>query len=68
MISQHAENGKTLAEGTVAVTAIAAPLWMQTATTYIGFLMALGGLVLLALTIAYRYQQWRNAKEHHDDE
>ena len=56
-MTSTSENGKTLAEASVALTAITAPLWMQQASTYIGFLMAIGGLVLLILTIVYRSRQ-----------
>lgn len=40
--------------------AISAPVWLQYIQTYAGFLMLIGGLVLLALRIAIAWNEWQH--------
>jgi len=59
---QHVEQVKQGLDYALGAGAVTAPVWLQYVQTYAGFLMLVGGLVLLALRIAIAWNEWQNRK------
>jgi hypothetical protein len=56
------ENAKTTLDTMLASGAITAPVWLAYVQTGAAVVMAIGGVVLLALRIAIAWREWRTKK------
>ncbi len=64
---QNVEQAKQTLDYALASGALAAPVWVQYIQTYVGLLMALGGLALVCLRLVIAWQELQQKRKRGAD-